>query len=140
MPHSRNTTTLPTLVIPSEFAAANSVEQQVLDEMGHRAYSEAAIFAVKLALEEALSNAIKHGNGRDRSKSIIFTFDVGGKCVKASIEDEGDGFVPADIPDPRSPENIEKCSGRGIMLMEAYMDEVVYNKKGNRVEMVKYNR
>jgi len=109
----------------------------VLEELDKHGYDEAAAFAVKLALEESLNNAIKHGNGLDPEKTITIEYQVDSEQVRVVIADQGPGFDPADVPDPRADENIEKPCGRGIMLMRAYMDTVCYSMCGNRVEMVK---
>ncbi len=125
------------LVIPSTYEAARAVEESVLEELDRHGYDEGDAFAVKLALEESLNNAIKHGNGLDPDKTIDIEYDVTGRCVTVTIVDQGAGFDPARVPDPTADENLEKPCGRGIMLMRAYMDEVCYNSCGNRVKMVK---
>ena len=127
------------MVISSAFEQARAVERRVLEEMQRHEYSEVAAFAVKLALEESLNNAIRHGNCGDRCKCIEVRFEVNRKQVTVSVMDEGSGFNPCTVPDPTADENIEKPSGRGIMLMRAYMDEVTHNSQGNQVTMVKYN-
>jgi anti-sigma regulatory factor (Ser/Thr protein kinase) len=56
---------------------------------------------------------------------------------KFVIRDQGPGFDPAQLPDPTDPENLERVSGRGLLLMRTFMDEVTFNKSGNQVTMVK---
>ena len=90
------------------------------------------------ALEEALSNAIRHGNRFDANKKITVSSCVGAEQTAITVADEGEGFDPGAVPDPTVDENLEKPCGRGIMLMRAYMDEVMYNKAGNEVRMVKH--
>jgi len=128
------------LAIPSNFAQAAKVREAILDEVAKLGYSEPSIFAIKLALEECLNNAIRHGNHMDESKRICVEYESDAKKVHIVISDEGKGFDPLDVPDPTADENLEKPSGRGIMLMRAYMDEVLYSPNGSRVEMVKLNR
>ena len=111
----------------------------MLGELASHRYSQEAAFAIKLALEEGLNNAIRHGNGSDIRKSIQLSYDITGSRVVITIADEGAGFQLDDVPDPTIDENLEKPSGRGIMLMRAYMDEVRFNKRGNRIRMVKRN-
>jgi len=127
------------VVIPSELDAAQKAEQEILGEVAKHAYSEACVFAIKLAVEEALNNAIKHGNRFDSSKTISLTFRVGPAETAVTITDQGSGFNPGVVPDPTKEENLQKPTGRGIMLMRAYMDEVRFNEKGNQVHMVKRN-
>ena len=126
------------MVIASKLEAAREVEKALLGEAARHGYDEAAKFAIKLALEEALNNAIKHGNGYDPAKTIEVLFNVNSRQTEITITDQGDGFDPAAVPDPRADENLEKPCGRGILLMRAYMDEVQYSEKGSQVYMVKH--
>jgi serine/threonine-protein kinase RsbW len=128
------------VVILSKLSEARRAEQKILDAVARCGYDEAATFAIKLAVEEAVNNAIKHGNKFDPTKTVEVSFDIDAKHVAVVVCDQGDGFDPDDLPDPTSDENLEKPTGRGVMLRRAYMDEVVFNKKGNRVRMVKRNR
>jgi serine/threonine-protein kinase RsbW len=92
---------------------------------------------VRLALEEALVNAIKHGNGLDPNKQVHVVCQISAEKVRIVIEDEGIGFRPDDVPDPTEDENLEKPCGRGIMLMRAFLSTVEYNERGNRVVLEK---
>jgi serine/threonine-protein kinase RsbW len=92
---------------------------------------------MRLALEEAIVNAIKHGNGMDPAKYVKVCCEIDAGRAVVVIEDEGTGFSPTDVPDPTTEENLEKPGGRGIMLMKAFMTNVEYNKKGNRVRLEK---
>jgi serine/threonine-protein kinase RsbW len=125
--------------IANNLGAAREVERSVLREVASKGYDEEISFAIKLALEEGLNNAIKHGNGYDPSRTVEVHFDIDAERAVIRIIDEGCGFAPETIPDPTTDENLEKPCGRGIMLMRAYMDEVSYNEKGNEVCMVKRN-
>ncbi len=111
----------------------------MLEQVARHGYSSSATFAIKLALEEGLNNAICHGNGYDPKKSVEVIYDVNSQRVEIQITDEGQGFQSQEIPDPTNDENIEKPHGRGIMLIRAYMDEMDYNSRGNQVRMVKHN-
>ena len=128
-----------TVVIPSDLSAAREAEGELLEEVAKYGYSDSSVFAIKLAVEEAINNAIKHGNKFDASKLVHITYDVGPEQVSVTIADEGGGFDPGVLPDPTADENIEKPTGRGVMLMRAYMDEVRFNEKGNRVHLIKKN-
>jgi serine/threonine-protein kinase RsbW len=127
------------LIIPSEWNAVRQVEERLLIEISHHGYSEASTFAIKLALEEGLANAICHGNCRDPAKKVQVVFDVDDSRTIITITDQGPGFDPKIVPDPTTDENLEKPNGRGIMLMRAYMDEIRYNAQGNQVRIVKRN-
>jgi serine/threonine-protein kinase RsbW len=90
-----------------------------------------------MALREALANAIKHGNRQDLSKRIHVEMDVIGQNLQISIRDEGEGFDPAAVEDPLSPENRLKTSGRGIFYMKTFMDDVRFRKlEGGGMEIV----
>jgi serine/threonine-protein kinase RsbW len=128
-----------TVVIPSDLAAAHEAEKALLAEVAGCNYSEAATFAVKLAVEEGMNNAIKHGNRFDARKTVELVYDIRKDRAVITITDHGGGFNPAAVPDPTSDENLEKPTGRGVMLMRAYMDKVAYKSKGNQVRMVKRN-
>ncbi len=125
------------LTISSELASARKVEQHLITELRRHNYPDECLFAVRLALEEALSNAIKHGNGLDPDKTVTVKFSVAPERIHLIITDQGQGFDPDSVPDPTTDEHLEDPSGRGITLMRAYMDEVVYNSRGNEVRMVK---
>lgn len=90
-----------------------------------------------VALDEAFVNAVKHGNKFDTSKLVRITADVSPEEARFTIEDEGDGFNVAEIPDPLDPQNLFKTSGRGVLFIYNIMDEVAYNDRGNRLTMVK---
>lgn len=126
-------------MIASVLDEAERAEKTLLEEVARFHYSEPATFAIKLAVEEAITNAIKHGNKFDPGKLVEFTFDVGPRRTIVMVSDQGDGFDPKALDDPTLDENLEKPTGRGVMLMHAYMDEVEYNAKGNQVRMVKRN-
>jgi serine/threonine-protein kinase RsbW len=127
------------MVIPSKLEAAREVEEALLHRAVSMGFSDSAVFGIKLALEEAINNAIKHGNGFDASKTVEVSFEVDPRQAVVVVTDQGRGFDPSCIPDPTSDENLEKPCGRGIMLMKAYMDEVHYSDKGNQVRLVKRN-
>lgn len=90
-----------------------------------------------VALDEAFVNAVKHGNKFDTQKLVRIHAEVSKQEAKFTIEDEGEGFDVANVPDPLDPENLFKASGRGVLFIYNIMDEVAYNERGNRLTMVK---
>jgi len=126
------------IVIESEPTAFLEVCKRILSELEAHNFSEEDVFAVHLALEEAFLNARKHGNKMDAGKEIKIDYSVGSDKIEISMIDEGDGFDPDGVPDPRAGENLYKAEGRGLFLMRSYMDVVKYNESGNRVHMVRY--
>ena len=101
-------------------------------------FSEEDIFAVHLAMEEAFLNAVKHGNKMDSSKKVKVDYSASSDKVKISITDEGNGFDPGILPDPRCGENIYKAEGRGVFLIRSYMSAVEFNEQGNCIRMIRY--
>jgi serine/threonine-protein kinase RsbW len=105
--------------------------------MADQGYAEKDIFGMRLALEEAIGNARRHGNRYDPAKSVRVTFDVDRDGALAEVEDEGSGYDLACVPDPTAPENLERPGGRGLWLMRASMTWVRHNQRGNRVTLSK---
>jgi serine/threonine-protein kinase RsbW len=106
--------------------------------MGAAGYPAADLFAVRLSLEEALVNALKHGNRDDPGRVVRLTWYVGPSFVAATVRDEGEGFDPRRVPDPLAPENQDRPGGRGLLLMRHYMTRVRFNRRGNGVTLCKH--
>jgi serine/threonine-protein kinase RsbW len=128
------------VVIPSDPVEARRVQAEIEEHLKTHCYSERDIFGIKLALEEALVNAIKHGNQMDRSKKVQISYHIVPDRFEIHITDEGVGFDPGDVPDPTAVENLERPCGRGLMLMRHYMSEVTFSACGNSVHMRKFSR
>ena len=91
---------------------------------------------ILVAVTEAVTNAIIHGNDSNNTKMVTINVDTPKEnTLVFTIEDEGFGFNPEDVPDPTSPENIEKPHGRGIFLMKHLSDKVRFNKNGASVSV-----
>lgn len=125
------------VVIPSAACEAQRLRDQITVRLRERGYAERDIIDIHQALEEALVNAIKHGNQSDDQKHLRISFCVDDDCFQICIEDEGAGFNPEAVPDPRSTECLETPCGRGLLMMRYYMSEVSYLEPGNAVMMVK---
>ena len=93
---------------------------------------------IMIAVTEAVNNAIKHGNQDNSSKNVSLSLSFAEGLIKFRIEDEGHGFQYENLPDPTSPENIEKPGGRGIFLMKHLADEVDFTERGKVVELSFY--
>lgn len=124
--------------IPSDTAAGQAVQERIIGKLEELRFHDRDIFGVRLALEEALVNAIKHGNRMDPQKTVRVSCRIWKQRIWVEIEDQGPGFRPEDVPDPTADENLERPCGRGIMLMRAFMTRVEYNPRGNRVELEKH--
>ncbi len=123
--------------VPSDSLAIQPPKKAIVDKLTQCGYPEDDIFGIKLALEEALTNAVKHGNKNDPSKTIVISYSIDETRAEITITDQGEGFEPHTIPDCTEPDRLPLPFGRGLMLMRAYMDEVCYRDNGREVYMVK---
>lgn len=128
------------LTIPSCLLKAKQAEDSIVAAAIQAGFDEDSIFALRLAIEEAFSNAVRHGNRGAADKTVRVRYQATPDRVDIYISDQGKGFDLADVSDPTTPENREIPTGRGIMLMRAYMNLVEYNEIGNTVHLVKLNK
>lgn len=126
------------VVLESKPSAIVDVCKQIMSKLEANNFDKDDIFAVHLTLEEAFLNAVKHGNKMDPTKKVKIDYSVDSEKVEISITDEGEGFSPESIADPRLGEGLYEPGGRGLLLMNSYMDIVKYNEHGNGVYMVRY--
>jgi serine/threonine-protein kinase RsbW len=113
------------------------VMRAVIAAMQGAGYHEKDLFGMHIALEEAIVNAVKHGHHGDSTQPVWVSCRVGAQRVLAAVEDRGSGFDPRQVADPRTAENLERPSGRGLLLMRHYMTSVRFNARGNRVILCK---
>ena len=124
-------------VIASDYASMREVQRQLMASVEAHGFDSDAQFSIKLALEEGLTNAIKHGNKLDAKKSVTVDARITDKLAEFTIVDEGAGFARCDVPDPTHEANLEKASGRGLLLIETYMTEVKYSEQGRKLWMIR---
>ncbi len=122
----------------SYYEEIDSVLAHILKDMDHIGYSDESIRKMKLTITELLANAIGHGNKGDHTKKVTMGHIVKESDVTIGIMDEGEGFDINDIPDPTLPENLIKDRGRGLYIVSHYVDEMIFNDKGNRVMIRKF--
>jgi serine/threonine-protein kinase RsbW len=125
------------VVIPSDLSAVRQLQTEIEDTLTACQYGEMEIFGIKMAIEEALVNAVKHGNQLDPNKNVTVVYTITPNLFQINITDEGPGFDPADVPDPTAPENLERPCGRGLLLMRSFMNDVQFHGRGNSITMVK---
>jgi serine/threonine-protein kinase RsbW len=123
--------------IPSELDAGHKVLEELLARLGAENWNSRDIFGIRLALEEAVVNAIKHGNRLDANKQVHVICKSTPEKIWIKVSDEGPGFDPDAVPDCTDEEHIDSPNGRGIMLMRNFMSHVEYNECGNVVTMEK---
>ena len=123
--------------IPSVMSLMHTILDYLIKRVEKNGVVSSADSNLFIALDEAFVNAVKHGNKFDATKCVRISAEVSSKEARFTVEDEGEGFNIAEIPDPTNTENLFKTSGRGVLIIHNVMDEVHYNERGNRVEMIK---
>ncbi len=125
------------LVVPSDLAEVRRIQDAIESDLQANRFGESDQFAVKLAVEEALVNAIKHGNQMDSNKSVRVRYTVDDERFEIRIADQGPGFNPGDLPDPTDEFNLERPCGRGVLLIRSFMTSVEFLGNGNELLMTK---
>lgn len=128
------------VVLDSDPMTVRQLQDRIEGVLRERHASDHDVFGVRLAIEEAVVNAMRHGNQLDPTKKVHVQYRFLPHSFEIEVRDEGPGFDPQDVPDPTAIENLERPCGRGLMLMRHYMTEVHYNARGNTVSMSKVLR
>lgn len=128
------------LQLPSRIESVDEAAIKADEFAKQQGFGEDFVSAIDLAIRESVANAVKHGNKFDESKNVVVTFADSDEGFEITVRDFGDGFEVDNIPDPTNPENLLKANGRGILFMNAFMDEVSYSNAdggGMFVKMLK---
>jgi serine/threonine-protein kinase RsbW len=112
------------LSLPSRIETVATAAAAVAEFLTRSGITEDAAFGIDMAVREAVTNAVVHGNHEDKNKTVDVTLKSSPDAVEISVHDQGTGFNPEEVPDPTAEENILKASGRGIFFMRSFMDEV----------------
>ena len=123
--------------VPSQPDVCAQIIELLLNQLNSANWPNKNVFGIHMAMEEAIMNAIRHGNQCAPDKQVHVLIAISADQFYAKITDQGDGFDPSSVPDPTLDENIGKTCGRGVTLMRNFVDEVIYNEKGNSVELKK---
>jgi len=123
------------LKIESEINNLRIVENAIDSITNDSGISRESYGKILISTLEAVNNAIIHGNKYDKKKFVNIEILLKKNILKITVEDEGAGFKPGDVPDPTKPQNLELLSGRGVFLMTKLADKIEFNKKGNCVKM-----
>ena len=126
------------MTVESKPSEVVRVCEEVAARLKEHGFGKDDLFAVHLTLEEAFLNAVKHGNKCDPTKKVIVEYSVSSEKLEITITDQGPGFKPDNVEDPRFGDALFRPGGRGLLLMNSYMDMVKYNEQGNSVYMVRY--
>ena len=128
------------LSLPSQIETVAAAAAAVAEFISRSGVSDDAAFGIDMAVREAVTNAVLHGNHQDDNKTVDIVLKSSPDAVEISVHDQGPGFNPEDVPDPTAKENILKASGRGIFFMRTFMDEVdwlIRPEGGTTVRMLK---
>jgi serine/threonine-protein kinase RsbW len=125
------------LKVPSEPEYIRKVSYRIISSLSGMTHDEPKLFDIKLSVEEAVRNAIAHGNKSDKARSVTVSYWLDGRDLNIEVADEGEGFDHTKVPNPTEKENIMKNSGRGVYLIKRLMDKVEFNRSGNVIKMTK---
>ncbi|HEV2705731.1 MAG TPA: ATP-binding protein [Pyrinomonadaceae bacterium] len=128
------------ITFPSRIEAIAEAAAAATDLAARSGFPEEALFGIDMAVREAVTNAVLHGNKQDETKRVELGFINQGSALVITVRDEGTGFDPASVPDPTDAQNLLKASGRGILFMRSFMDEVTWERHpqgGTVVRMTK---
>lgn len=128
------------LSLPSRIDTVATAAAAVAEFLNRLGVSDEAMFGIDMAVREAVTNAVVHGNQQDENKIVDVNVKSSPDAVEISVHDQGPGFNPEEVPDPTATENILKSSGRGIFFMRTFMDEVdwlIRPEGGTTVRMLK---
>jgi len=128
------------LSLPSRIETVAEAAAAVAEFVSRSGVSDDAAFGIDMAVREAVTNAVIHGNSEDEAKVVDIVLRSSPEAVEISVHDQGAGFNPIEVPDPTAEENLLKTSGRGILFMRSFMDEVVWfvpPEGGTTVRMLK---
>lgn len=125
------------VVLPSSLSAYHDFVHDLLQQLQELGWTKEVLFGIHMALEESISNAIRHGNNEDPSKSVKVDCQLSAGRFWSKICDEGKGYNPDEVPDCKSDENLQRPGGRGLELIRFYMTSVKHTDCGRCVEMEK---
>jgi len=123
----------------STLDSVNKAEEMAGQAAAQAGFDEDTRGGISMAVREGMINAVLHGNKYDPAKKVNLTFEHKGPELIVTITDEGNGFMPDEVPNPLAPENLLKDSGRGIFLMRTFMDDVRFRKlnAGTEITLIK---
>ena len=135
-----STTNRGSIKLESELSSVDLVEAKAEGLAREAGFDDDTSSQIAMVVREAVINAILHGNQKDPSKHVRWSYELNDEALRFKIADEGPGLDPDTVPDPLAPENILRSSGRGIFLMRAIMDEVHFHQlnPGTEIELIKH--
>jgi serine/threonine-protein kinase RsbW len=136
----RNMTKRVSYTLASTLESVNRAETIAAETAAKAGFSEDDQSNIAMAVREATVNAVLHGNAYDPQKRVLVVYEKTSDALVITIQDEGKGLDPLELPDPLAPENLMKGSGRGIFLIKAFMDEVKFRntQPGTEITLIKH--
>lgn len=128
------------LKLPSRIEAISDAASAAAEFVKRSGLGDDAAFGIDMAVREAVTNAVLHGNRKDEAKTVEIEFKSLPSAIEITVRDRGEGFDPGSVPDPTEAQNLLKTSGRGILFMRTFMDEVQWShhpEGGTVVRMIK---
>lgn len=125
------------ITVPSDIKYIKKVSSKILEKVSSYCKDSDILFDIKLCVEEAVRNAMVHGNLSDKRKKVSALLRVDHGKAFIEITDEGRGFDHKKVPDPTEADNMLRNSGRGVYLIKNLMDSVEYKGSGNKLVMMK---
>ena len=128
-------------MLDSVLESVDTAEEAVLQRAEKLGFDEEDLHRIGMSVRECLVNAVVHGNRYNARKKVALTISQSPERLTIVIGDEGEGFSMGDLPDPLADDNLLRHSGRGLLLMQAFMDEFQIRPRqpqGTEVKMVKY--
>jgi serine/threonine-protein kinase RsbW len=137
--HAMNTTRV-SYTLASTLESIHKAEQAAAELSARTGFDAEECGRIAIAVREATANAVMHGNRYDPNKRVTISFERASNALTVVVSDEGPGLDPARLPDPLAPENLLKQSGRGIFLIQSFMDEVRFRNisPGTELTMIKF--
>jgi serine/threonine-protein kinase RsbW len=129
------------ITLESSLESVDKAEEIAMTSAASVGFDTDSQHDVGVAVRESMVNAVAHGNRYSAKKKVRFQVWETAKGIIVEIEDEGRGFDAGDVPDPREEDNVLRHSGRGLLMIRAYMDEFEIGRRaptGTRVRMAKY--
>ncbi len=128
------------LILPSRIEAVAEAAEAAAKFVNQLGLGEEIAYGVDMAVREAVTNAVLHGNKQELEKTVEVTLMNSASALEITVRDHGTGFDPGSVPDPTVPQNLMKTNGRGILFMRTFMDEVQWlrhDEGGTVVRMIK---
>ena len=126
--------------IPGKISNVKLASKDILTLIEPLGFSEAELFDIRVCVEEALSNAIKHGSKGRSEFPVSYSVSIAENTVEIRVKCSGSEFDPGSVADPTTPQNMERGGGRGVFLMRKLMDDIVFEDGGETVTMIKHRK